>query len=113
VVVRYVYLGDRQTDPELKGRPCDPVRRPDGHCIVSRSRQLVRFADGRRIVVNRRMLRLVKPVDWQRWEYVDEFPGGYIWLGFEGDVNALDRRDRAFIDRIIGLIVEHGGSRVA
>jgi hypothetical protein len=63
--VRYVYLGVRDTDPTLKGRPCDPVRRPDGRCIVGRGNQLVRFADGvERVVVRRRLrLRTPPPVD--------------------------------------------------
>jgi len=57
---RYRYLGDRWTDPRLRGQACDPVRRPDGRCIVGRSKQLVRFGDGRARVVNRRRLRLVR-----------------------------------------------------
>ncbi|MGH2683008.1 MAG: hypothetical protein ACRDIX_07225 [Actinomycetota bacterium] len=56
--MRYVYLGDRWTDKRYRGQACDPVRRSDGRCIVSGSRQLVQLADGRRVVVNRRMLRL-------------------------------------------------------
>jgi hypothetical protein len=56
--VRYVYLGDRMTSSRWRGQPCDPVRRADGRCLVDRSRQLVEFADGTRVVVNRRMLRL-------------------------------------------------------
>lgn len=58
--MRYVYLGDRQTRPDLRGRPCDPVRRPDGRCVVSSARAtaLVAFADGTRHVVARRRLRL-------------------------------------------------------
>ncbi len=34
--MRYVYLGDRLTDPALRGQRCDPVRRADGKCVVSR-----------------------------------------------------------------------------
>lgn len=56
--MRYVYLGDRQTDPALVGQPCDPVRRTDGRCVVARGSALVVFADGLRRVVNRRRLRL-------------------------------------------------------
>ena len=56
--MRYLYLGTRQSDPRLRGQPCDPVRRPDGKCIVGRGNQLVRFADGRRVVVVRRRLRV-------------------------------------------------------
>lgn len=59
--MRYRYLGDRLTDPALVGRRCDPVRRPDGKCIVGRSKQLVRF-EGEQAprVVLRRRLRILK-----------------------------------------------------
>lgn len=30
---RYSYLGNRLTDPDLRGLQCDPVRDPDGKCI--------------------------------------------------------------------------------
>lgn len=56
--MRYVYLGDRWTRDEIRGAPCDPVRRADGKCIVGGSKQLVRFADGREEVVLRRRLRV-------------------------------------------------------
>ena len=59
-MMRYTYLGDSLTAEHLKGLQCDPVRRPDGMCIVS-----VRFASalvideaGNRHVVKRRRLRL-------------------------------------------------------
>lgn len=57
---RYTYLGDRQTREELRGQPCDPVRRPDGKCVVSTrmATALVRLADGQYAVVARRRLRL-------------------------------------------------------
>lgn len=60
--MRYVYLGDRLTDPALVGQPCDPVRRPDGKCIVGRrmATQLVVFADGVVRVVLRRRLRVME-----------------------------------------------------
>lgn len=60
--MRYVYLGDRLTDPALVGLPCDPVRRADGKCIVSvrMATALVRFADGVMRVVARRRLRLAR-----------------------------------------------------
>ena len=61
--MRYIYLGDRMTDPTLKGQPCEPVRREDGKCIVGRGAQLVRFADGQARVVVRRRLRVVKEAD--------------------------------------------------
>jgi len=59
--MRYIYLGDKLTDPKWKGQPCDPVRRTDGKCIVSRlGTQLVEFEGGKRCVVLRRRLRVVE-----------------------------------------------------
>lgn len=67
---RYTYLGTRteRTFADLgfpgavdrSGQHCDPVRRPDGKCVVSTafSSALVVFADGTRAVVSRRLLRL-------------------------------------------------------
>jgi len=59
--VKYVYLGDRMTDPALRRQPCDPVLRQDGKCITGRGAMLVRFADGLERVVVRRLLRKIKP----------------------------------------------------
>lgn len=58
--MRYLYRGDKLTDPALINQPCDPVRRPDGKCIVSQkmATALVRFADGTERVVARRRLIL-------------------------------------------------------
>ena len=42
----------------LHGELCDPVRREDGRCIVSRDKQLVTFEDGTVATVIRRCLRL-------------------------------------------------------
>ena len=58
--MRYIYLGDKQTDLALIGMPCDPVRRPDGKCIVSvkMATALVIDERGQRHVVLRRRLRL-------------------------------------------------------
>jgi hypothetical protein len=58
--VRYVYLGDRMTAERWRGQECDPVRRPDGRCVARRGTALVLFADGSRIAVNRRRLRLTE-----------------------------------------------------
>ena len=57
---RYTYLGDRQTRSDLRGVLCNPVRRPDGKCVVSTrmATALVELADGTRVVVARRRLRL-------------------------------------------------------
>jgi hypothetical protein len=56
--MKYVYLGTKETDPLLKGQPCDPVLDERGKCVRGRGSQLVKFADGRRIVVVARRLRL-------------------------------------------------------
>ena len=42
----------------LHGLLCDPVRRPDGKCIVSRDKALVTFENGVEATVIRRCLRL-------------------------------------------------------
>jgi hypothetical protein len=56
----YIYLGDRWTDPRLKGARCTAVRRPDGKCIRGRNgAMLVRFENGERHVVLGRLLRKV------------------------------------------------------
>lgn len=58
--MRYTFLGDKLTRPELVVVQCDPVRRPDGRCIVSTrmASAMVVFADGTKCVVPRRRLRL-------------------------------------------------------
>jgi hypothetical protein len=43
----------------IHGVLCDPVRRGDGRCIVSRDKALVIFEDGTVATVIRRCLRLV------------------------------------------------------
>jgi hypothetical protein len=60
--MRYTYLGDKLTAPELRGMQCDPVRRADGKCIVGRTPRnaLVQDASGKRYVVLGRRLRLNK-----------------------------------------------------
>jgi len=59
--MRYVYLGTRETDPALKGAPCNPVRRADGKVVRGRGNALVVFGDGSRRVVVARRLRVVEP----------------------------------------------------
>lgn len=60
--MRYTYHGDRLTAPELKGLQCDPVRKPNGKCIISYAMQTALVVDeqGKRHVVLRRLLRLNK-----------------------------------------------------
>ncbi len=61
--MRYIYLGDRLTRPDLKGQPCDPVLRADGRVIRARNRnQLVRFASGALCIVAGRRLRVAEKV---------------------------------------------------
>lgn len=62
--MRYVYLGDRLTDPSLAGMACDPVRNARGKCVVGQklATALVVDEQGRRYVVLRRRLSVVKDV---------------------------------------------------
>lgn len=58
--MRYTYLGDKLTRPDLRGMQCNPVRRDDFKCIVGTcmASALVVDRDGRRYVVARRRLRV-------------------------------------------------------
>ena len=58
--MRYIYLGDALTPLRLAGMACDPVRWPDGRCIVSIRMATALVVDGAgvRHVVKRRRLRL-------------------------------------------------------
>lgn len=59
-LMEYLYLGDRLTDPALKGCTCRAVRRADGRCIRGKNgNMLVEMDDGRRVVVVARLLRKV------------------------------------------------------
>ena len=59
---QYIYLGDRQTDPQLKGLQCTAVLRPDGKCIRGKNgSMLVEFVNGRTANVIGRLLRKVNP----------------------------------------------------
>jgi hypothetical protein len=65
---RYIYLGDRLTDPTLRGMLCNPVRNEQGKCIISvpMATALVEDLRGNRFVVLRRRLRLTKGEQAQR-----------------------------------------------
>lgn len=55
---RYTYIGDRMTDPSLKGAVCTSVNRPDGKTIRGKNgNMLVVFENGRTAVVIGRLLR--------------------------------------------------------
>ena len=57
--MRYTYLGDRLTDPRLRGMQCDPVRNAAGKCICGAlGTMLVEDGAGVRYVVLRRRLRI-------------------------------------------------------
>ena len=59
--MKYRYLGDRLTDPGLKGAFCEAVRRPDGKCIRGiNGNMLVVFSGGKKAVVVARLLRKIK-----------------------------------------------------
>lgn len=56
----YKYLGDRITDPLLKGSLCFAIRQSDGKCIRGKNgNMLVQFESGR-VVVLARLLRKLK-----------------------------------------------------
>lgn len=58
---KYRYLGDRLTDPLLKNTTCIAVYNKDGKCICGRNTtMLVQFDDGKKHVVLRRLLRIIK-----------------------------------------------------
>lgn len=58
--MRYSYLGDKLTAPELRGLQCDPVKDSRGKCIISQklATALVVDANGQKYNVLRRRLRL-------------------------------------------------------
>lgn len=59
-VAVYRYLGDRMTDPTIKGATCEAVRRSDGKCIRGKNgTMLVSFAGSKHVVIGR-LLRKVK-----------------------------------------------------
>lgn len=56
----YIYLGDKNTDAQLKGKICAAIRR-NGKCIRAKNgNMLVEFEGGNRHVVIARLLRKVK-----------------------------------------------------
>lgn len=57
---QYKYLGDRFTDPCLKGRTCTAVKREDGKCIRGRNGNMLVEFDGIKAVVIARLLRKIK-----------------------------------------------------
>lgn len=62
MIRRYTYLGDRITDPELKGATCSAVLQENGKCIRGRNgSMLVEFEGGRVANVIGRLLKKIVP----------------------------------------------------
>lgn len=60
----YVYLGDRLTDPRLKMKKCNAIRRADGKTIRGRnSNMLIELEDGELCIVIGRRLRSLKKIE--------------------------------------------------
>lgn len=55
----YIYLGDKQTAPSLKGKTCAAVRRPDGKCIRGKNGTMLVQFNGEPHVVIGRLLRKI------------------------------------------------------
>ncbi len=57
----YKYLGDRLTDPLLKGKECEAIKRADGKCIRAKNgSMLVKFENRKSAIVIARLLRKIK-----------------------------------------------------
>lgn len=57
----YIYHGDKLTDPELKKKPCNAIKKSNGKCIRGRnSNMLVEFENGIKHVIMARLLRKIK-----------------------------------------------------
>ena len=60
MIQHYTYLGDRMTDPLLKGTRCQAIRRMDGKCVRGRNgNMLVQFENGQVAAVLGRLLRKI------------------------------------------------------
>lgn len=65
---QYIYLGDKLTDPALKGKICTAVLRPDGKVIRGRNRNhLVMFGKRKVVVLGRRLRKLKPQVEWNQY----------------------------------------------
>jgi hypothetical protein len=54
---KYIYLGDRNTDPSLKKMECIAVLRPDGKCIRGKNGSMMVEVNGTKMIVTGRLLR--------------------------------------------------------
>lgn len=60
LIRRYTYLGDRMTDPALKGQSCTAILQSGDKCIRGRNgNMLVQFDSGRVANVIGRLLRKI------------------------------------------------------
>lgn len=57
---RYIYMGDKFTSPEWKGKICTLPRRTDGKCIRGRNGNMLADFDGKKIVILGRRLRKLR-----------------------------------------------------
>ena len=53
----YKYIGDRFSSPDIKGKVCDAVNRPDGKCIRGKNGNMLVEFGGKKTVVVARLLR--------------------------------------------------------
>jgi hypothetical protein len=60
MVAEYKYLGDKYTEPSLRGALCSAVRRPDGKCIRGKNGSMLVDFNGEKHVVMGRLLRKIK-----------------------------------------------------
>ncbi|HDY67500.1 MAG TPA: hypothetical protein ENH85_06900 [Candidatus Scalindua sp.] len=58
--MRYTYIGDRFTAPEIKRMQCDPVRREDGKCRRSRMGTMLVTDGSKNYIIIARLLRINK-----------------------------------------------------
>jgi hypothetical protein len=61
MITHYLYLGDRSTSLQLKGRHCTSVLNERGKCIRGKNGNMLVNFEGRKTVVLARLLRKIKP----------------------------------------------------
>ena len=59
----YRYMGDRFTDPALKGRKCRAIRTLEGRCLRGKNGNMLVSFDGTPVIVIARLLRKLKPAN--------------------------------------------------
>lgn len=58
-MTKYRYIGDRFTDPALKGQHCEAIRNPNGKCIRGKNGSMLVSFSGRPVIVIARLLRKI------------------------------------------------------